>query len=128
MMQLIMMLLGLLAYHQLKQYLYELDLNEINAPSTASWADGDTTRMRTKFGINMAKKQNWEFGKEELKHIKHGINTICDAHNQDKVTFEMLVHKLVGPERGGIEFTIERVNKVSNQVNKGSIKGAKKDT
>lgn len=86
-----------LYYHQLKQYLHESDLNEIIAPSTESWADGDPTRMRTKFGINVSRKQNWDFGIEEGKHVKRRVNSIFHVNDQDDVTFDMLINKFVGP-------------------------------
>jgi hypothetical protein len=86
-----------LELHQLKNYLHESDLNEISAPSTASWVDGDQCRMRTKFGINLSRKQNWDFGKEEAEHVKARVNIILDVEDQKDVTFEMLVDKFLGP-------------------------------
>jgi len=87
-----------LYYHQLKQYLHESDLNEITAPSTESWVDGDPTRMRTKFGINVSRQQNWDIGIEEAMHVKRRVNSIFDVNDQDDVTFDMLINKFVGPD------------------------------
>lgn len=83
-------------FHQLKQYLHESDLLEIITPSTASWVDGDPTRLRTKFGINVSRRQNWDLGKEEARHVKTRVNSIFGLNCQDTVTLDMLLDKYLG--------------------------------
>ena len=100
---------------QLKNYMNEKDINELESPSTQRWIDGNPSRMRTIFKIDTASKKLWEYAKVDFHNVKNRIIHLLDINEENDFSFEKLLNYFIGSE-SEIGRLLCRELDISNQV------------
>lgn len=85
---------------QLKNYMNERDIHEIESPSTQRWTATEQIQMRTVFRVNASSKKMWEQAKVEFLTVKDRMCKLLHLSKQmeDEVNFEMLVDYFIGED------------------------------
>jgi hypothetical protein len=79
---------------QLKNYMNEKDINELESPSTQRRIDGNPSRMRTIFKIDTASKKLWECAKVDFHSVKNRIIHLLDINEENDFSFEKLLNRV----------------------------------